>query len=523
MADASDVGEGCVEQILKLLAGEEIESIVVPTRFIKRDSFARPNGFYGIEGLGADIKKMTEQYFDDIFYRYKCDDADGNLCKVNRAFYRFMEYMEGWSDNAAQRDLKEEDVEGYLEGFINYKVVKYADMENLLAVFEKIYEELMIRQTEETGRLRIGGLFAMLYERVAHIMNYHMGASIIEESAYNNSLKTFVRDMLQFERGTDQSYGSLLGKLDWLQVKNAYIFTYEEPVMNLEREMFSKPEYLYLKAMQQGAGVTVVSSVKQKVAFSDIFKPEVLGIEGACNLVVLPLFFNEMLYGVLVCDLTDGIFENGEFLCNQMSAAVKMIDLLKNNESIQQRLEESMATLRENNIVLDTLSKSDGLTGIRNRRGFEDAAERMCKFCKSDDKVVLTAYVDMNNLKIINDRYGHDEGDFSLKTIGDILVKVIGEEGVVGRIGGDEFACVLPVPKEQNAQELLDRIYAEFTAFNLESDKPYNITVSAGAYLLQPTDDLTLQQALSLADEQLYEVKKLRTREVAKTPVAVAL
>jgi diguanylate cyclase (GGDEF)-like protein len=523
MADAADIGEGCVEQLLKLLAGEEIESIVVPTRFIKRDSFARPNGFAGLEGLGTDLKKMTERYFDDIFYRYKYDDVDVDLRKVNKAFYRFMEYLEGWSDNVAQRDLKTEDVESYLEGFMNYRVIKYADMENMLAVFEALYEELTFRQTDEAGRLRIGALFAVFYERAAHVMNYHMGAAIVEESAYNNSLKSFVRDMLQFERGNDQSYGFLLGKLDWLQIKNAYIFTYEEPVMNLDREMFSIPENLYLKAMQRGENITVLSSVNQKTAFCDIFKPEVLGIEDACNLVVLPLFFNEMLYGVLVCDLTDGIFENGEFLCNQMSAAVKMIDLLKNNESIQQQLEESMATLRENNIALDNLSKSDGLTGIRNRRGFEDAAERMCKFCKGDDRVVFTAYVDMNNLKIINDRYGHDDGDFSLKVIGDILVKVFGEEGVVGRIGGDEFACVLPVSKEQDAQELLDEIYAEFTAFNQESDKPYNITVSAGAYLLQPTDDLTLQQALSLADEQLYEVKKLRTREVAKAPVAVAL
>ena len=45
----------------------------------------------------------------------------------------------------------------------------------------------------------------------------------------------------------------------------------------------------------------------------------------------------------------------------------------------------------------------------------------------------------MNSLKIINDRYGHDEGDFSLKTIGDILIKSVGDNGIVGRIGGDEY------------------------------------------------------------------------------------
>lgn len=518
MADAAEIGVGCLDQILKLVNGEEIDDIVVATRFIRRDSFARLSTLKNAE-MGRSISKQVSRYFEDIFYRYKYDDGDGRLEQVQESFRCFMDYLEKWRNSKEKKTLDFGDVEAYLDGFLNHRTLKYADMENMLSVFDRVYEELQLQHMKEKSRIQLRGLFAMVYEKVAHVMNYHMGSTLVEGFETNTSLKMFVRDMLQFERGNDQSYGLLLGKLDWLQIKNAYIFTYEEPIMNLEREMFTPPEYLYLKALQRGEDVTVIPAIEQKVRFKDIFNPAVLKIEEPYNLVLVPLFFNEMLYGILLCDLTDGIFENGEFLSNQMSAAVKMIELLKNNERIQEQLEESMATLRENNIALDTLSKSDGLTGIRNRRGFEDAAGRMCEVCKMEEQMVLTAYVDMNNLKIINDRYGHDEGDFSLKTIGDILVKVIGEEGVVGRIGGDEFACVLPMEKESEGQELLDQIYDEFKAFNLQSDKPYNVTVSAGAYMLKPSDDLTLSQALSLADERLYEVKKLRTREVAKVSV----
>lgn len=517
MADAAEIGVGCLDQILKVINGEEIGDIVVSTRFIRRDSFVRPSVLKKAESRQS-ITGQIPRYFDDIFYRYKYDDGDGRLKQVQNSFRCFMNYLEKWRSSKEKETLDFSDIENDLDGFLNQRSLKYADMENMLSVFDRVYEDLQLQHMKEKSRIQLRGFFAMIYEKVAHVMNYHMGSALVEGSENNTSLKVFVRDMLQFERGNDQSYGLLLGKLEWLQIVNAYIFTYEEPIMNLERETFTPPEYLYLKSWQKGKDVTVVPAIEQKVRFSDLFHPEVLGVEEPFNLVLVPLFFNEMLYGILLCDLTNGIFENGEFLSNQMSAAVKMIDLLKNNERIQEQLEESMATLRENNIALDTLSKSDGLTGIRNRRGFEDAAGRLCEACKREGQVVLTAYIDMNNLKIINDRYGHDDGDFSLKTIGDILVKVIGKEGVVGRIGGDEFACVLPMEKESDGQELLNRIYEEFKAFNLQSEKPYNVTVSAGAYMLKPSDDLSLSQALSIADERLYEVKKLRTREVAKMP-----
>ena len=134
---------------------------------------------------------------------------------------------------------------------------------------------------------------------------------------------------------------------------------------------------------------------------------------------------------------------NGEFLGNQVSAAVKMINLLKTNEEIMKRLEESMAILQKNNIMLDNLSKHDPLTGIMNRRGFFDRSLQLLKECEEQKRTATVFYADMNSLKIINDRYGHDEGDFSLKTIGDILIKSVGDNGIVGRIGGDEYCCLV--------------------------------------------------------------------------------
>ena len=167
---------------------------------------------------------------------------------------------------------------------------------------------------------------------------------------------------------------------------------------------------------------------EQKTAVEDMLCNPYIQTDKKYSFVQIPLFYNESLYGVLLCDLTNEIFENGEFLVNQMSSPTRIIKLLKVNETIQQQLEESFEAMRENNVVLDTLSKSDGLTMTLNRRGFYQEAEKMLTEARESRKPLLVLYADMNNLKIINDRYGHENGDFSLKMIGRLLAEQIGKK-----------------------------------------------------------------------------------------------
>ena len=95
--------------------------------------------------------------------------------------------------------------------------------------------------------------------------------------------------------------------------------------------------YSYIKTKDLKEKVSSVITVNQKVSSSNLYDFESLGVEGAGIYVLLPLYSNEILYGVLLCDLTEGVLVNGEFLGNQVSAAVKMINLLKTNEEIKRQ------------------------------------------------------------------------------------------------------------------------------------------------------------------------------------------
>lgn len=510
-ADPVELGERAFQNVMRMIRGEAVTSEVLPTRFIKRNSFGTLSGNMGKEEDSLLDRNHIDDYFDNIFYRYKHEGSDGDVSKIRQPFREMMEGLFRLSDGH-EVDV---DVQELFDNFLRCNPLEYADIDNLLIYFEQVYYALKSGKALSGSSYEWKEDFVLFYKKIIRAMDYRFGSMREAEENTSFSMKLFVRDILQFEKGNDQSYSMLLDNLGWMDVRNAYVYVFEKPIMHLYREEFKLPEELYLKAVLKNGSVQTVPAIHQKKRISDIYSNSELNPE-RYSMVMLPLFSNEILYGVVLCDLTDKMFGNGEFLVNQMSSAVKMIQLLKINESIQQQLEESLVTLRENNIALDNLSKSDGLTGIYNRRGFYDAAGKLVEENRRLGKPVLVAYVDMNNLKIINDRYGHEEGDFSLKLIGDILVDTMGDKGITGRIGGDEFACAIEYEAEDEGKSLLETIYGKFTAYNEKSEKPYNVTVSAGAYVLRAAEQLDLKEALTLADEKLYVEKQRRVKIVAK-------
>ena len=96
------------------------------------------------------------------------------------------------------------------------------------------------------------------------------------------------------------------------------------------------------------------------------------------------------------------------------------------------------------------------------------------------------------------------------------MKELVEGRGVAGRIGGDEYAFVMDYDSGNDGEEVLTELYEKFEVYNAESDKPYNITISAGACIMHADGSLSLHEALQQADEKLYEVKKLRKKDVAK-------
>ena len=511
-ADAGYLGQRAVQKMLGIFEGEKVEPELLPTCFIKRDSFGDSDT--GEEIKGNLSKEEVERFFEDIFYRYlnqeNMDDES-----VREKFHLIVDHLVAYAHNPVLNAEAEQRLIKDIDFLMDRNALDYADMDKLLFYVGHLFDVVCAGISDKENHSLIRSLENMIYKKIILAMDHRFGYMLYERQEDINAMKILVRDSLKFRTGNDSAYAALLECAGWMDIQNAFLYVFKEPIPHLYMEEFIPPEFMYLKAFLKNGQINAVPVNKQKIETEYIFFNRYTEKERN-DYVVLPLFYNEMQYGLFLCDLTDKVYMNGEFLTNQLGAAVRMIELLRDNEQIQLRLNELVASLRKNNIALDHLSKQDALTGSYNRRGFMEEAKRLLGINISRHKDTLVAYVDMNNLKVINDRYGHEEGDYSLKMISQVLNELVKESGLVGRIGGDEFAFVMTMDSGLDGVSLERRIHSMFAAYNQKIDKPFNVTVSVGLYKIKFENPIKLEEGLSYADERLYIAKKNKVRTVEK-------
>ena len=169
---------------------------------------------------------------------------------------------------------------------------------------------------------------------------------------------------------------------------------------------------------------------------------------------------------------------------------------------------------------LHSLSTTDDLTGILNRRGFFSLAQQQIKVANRTQIGFLLLYVDLDGLKKINDVLGHPEGDRALVETASILREIFRKSDIIGRLGGDEFA-VLALERtkdvEEEEQAILKRIQESVETRNAQPGRRYALSLSAGVNTYDPERPCSLDEFISRADSIMYEEKKSKYRSQKQT------
>ncbi len=164
---------------------------------------------------------------------------------------------------------------------------------------------------------------------------------------------------------------------------------------------------------------------------------------------------------------------------------------------------------------LKTISLTDDLTGLYNRRGFFTLAAHQIKVSYRQKRGIYLLYADLDNLKEINDTYGHNEGDYAITDFSQILKASYRASDVVARLGGDEFA-VIPVGREGDVLEkVIERLQRGIEEFNKKSSRVYKLSVSTGVALYDPASPCSLDDLVVEADKMMYREKR-RKKEIKK-------
>ncbi|MCR5256394.1 MAG: GGDEF domain-containing protein [Acetatifactor sp.] len=211
--------------------------------------------------------------------------------------------------------------------------------------------------------------------------------------------------------------------------------------------------------------------------------------------VFSPVHFQDICFGYC-------IVENSDYVIQSMLYRAWQSNLSNELENLRKQM-----NLQKMFDKLDRLYVVDSLTGIYNRFGFAKYTNALYEDAVKNGTSSAIFFSDLDSLKFINDKYGHDKGDLAIKTLAYALKRAAAEGTVCARFGGDEFVAFIPGCDEDGAKNFCKRFEKEVDHYNRVLDQEFKIESSYGVEVFVPGENETISEYIEKADDKMYHNK----------------
>lgn len=204
-------------------------------------------------------------------------------------------------------------------------------------------------------------------------------------------------------------------------------------------------------------------------------------------------------------------FDSIELLA-RVRSALRLFEEMSRRIEREKELEKLTDQLQEVNAYLLAIARTDGLTGLFNRRYFDEVLATEWKRCWRTGNSVALLMMDIDHFKLFNDTYGHQAGDHCLKQVSAAIRECARRAGdVAARYGGEEFAVILPETSESNAVVVSRNILEKVEKLSIPhsaSKTDSIVTISIGMATLSPSPENSITELIERADKALYLAKE---------------
>ncbi|MCR5701622.1 MAG: GGDEF domain-containing protein [Lachnospiraceae bacterium] len=519
-ADIKELAYRAMMECAKVVDKNEVKAYVDSKILTHSSCGCGTNINYEAEGeaMAKEIRRgNVEQVASKVFDRYfNFFFESEHTIEMRQAVKDYFLYFFGLVNEDGVLDINEEEFIGVYNRFFKTYEDGYIDLNNFLNLSFTMQECMDRILTREKDRLLLSRFMTNVNQNLMSAMMTKKIANDEKSKIFEIVLTNITRDMLQFSGEEKKKYYTVIEKLRRMEAESGYLFEYDEGIVHKDGEKWQPPETINLKAYYNRNRMFLYDDNEKKVDFNNMFTQAYIPSDRRFNMLVTPLYSGETQYGMMFIETDLDKYRYASQLACQISVSMEVLDMIKKQNALKLELEESLAQSVANNKILDEISKSDPLTGIYNRRGFLDRVKTVMEAEVYQGRKALVVYADMDNLKIINDEFGHDDGDFALKTIGKAIAQSFRQSDVVARMGGDEFAAFALIAEDNFGDVIKDRIRTYLREMNSSSDKPYLVNISIGTYEFVIGKETNIDQILNKADAELYKEKKSKNKVLYK-------
>ncbi|MCQ2241600.1 GGDEF domain-containing protein [Treponema sp.] len=325
---------------------------------------------------------------------------------------------------------------------------------------------------------------------------------------YDNTYIYYLLDTIQCNDALEVFLKRIQKTLKEVDIKKFALVLYDEPVYYKKLTEFKMPEKVKLEYVYENGEGKVLSgeyfSPEEHIVPPDVFD------DVHEKFIAQSIYYGEKQYGYMLYSIGERglVFYNlyAKALSNAIANSYEYTIQYVKNISLQIEKYE-----------LEQTSRTDELTGVLNRRGFDIQGQKQIDYAVTTGGGGVVFYGDMNGLKAINDTYGHEYGDKAIKAEAEILKSTFRASDTVGRMGGDEFAVVAAGFPMRKLDEVKKIIAQKCLEAKEKYQLPFDFSISLGA--IEFDNKLTdLNSLLKFADQQQY-VEKRKFHDEEKTDV----
>ena len=425
---------------------------------------------------------------------------------LSEFFYSFADYVLG-------NDESTDEMEAAFSGVLKTSILVYTTPEKLFNVLQSMQYEAEKILSDSERCFEVIKLFSDFYRR----LSFSEISVSSESAARSESLTRLVNqqtgDIFLLPQNSEIPYEHLLDGLYDSGFERSLLYMFQGNITNEGDRDWKCPKSILLKAISDKEGVRALAEEQQLLRTDLMFTNEFIDNSERRTMVVSPLFVGADIYGFLVNEIDTKHLMNVAPVAIQLSVTLKSLLMIENQNRVKQNLQNSIERFIRDNTKLDEIAKHDELTGLFNRRGFIANVKKVLSDPVNNNKVAILCFSDMDNLKMVNDKFGHDDGDFALRTVAAVLREAFRDTDIIGRLGGDEFVVLALTGTDCNVSVIRDRIDRVTKRYNENAGKPYPIAMSTGIVKFKCSADIDIYEILDKADRLLSEEKNRKKEQ----------